>query len=263
MKQRIVTGVIGGILFITLVYLGGMWYSLLLFLLALIGLFEFLRMAGIRPFSITGILSYLLMLSIVWPDLVSSSWPFFHFSSVLMPALILLLFTTVVKKNEIHVEHAALSLLGAIYIGFGFTYMGAFRNGVSDHGFWLTMLILLGIWATDSGAYFVGRSFGKNKLWPAISPNKTIEGSLGGIVIAFVIVLAINTAKNVVPFMQALQIAFVIGVTAQMGDLVESAIKRHFGVKDSGQIFPGHGGVLDRTDSWLIVFPILYILGFH
>ncbi|MGD8191049.1 phosphatidate cytidylyltransferase [Brevibacillus ginsengisoli] len=263
MKQRIVTGVIGGIIFLTLVYLGGMWYSLLLLLLALIGLFEFLRMAGLSPFSFTGLLSYLLMLSITWPDLVSSSWPLFHFSTVLMPVVILLLFYTVAKKNEFNIEHAALSLLGAVYVGYGFAYMGAFRDGLSDHGFWLTMMVLLGIWATDSGAYFVGRAFGKNKLWPAISPNKTIEGSMGGIVIAFVIVLSINAAKSVVPFTQALEIALVIGVTAQIGDLVESALKRHFGVKDSGQILPGHGGVLDRTDSWLIVFPVLYILGFH
>lgn len=263
MKQRIVTGLIGGISFIALVYLGGMWYSLLLVLLALIGLFEFLRMAHLRPFSFSGVLSYVLLLSIMWHDLVSSNLPYFQVQSILIPVLILLLFYTVVKKNEFHIEHAALSILGALYIGFGFTYMAAFRGGLEEKGFWMTMMILLGIWATDSGAYFVGRAMGKNKLWPAISPNKTIEGSVGGILLALVVVLAINAVKHVVPYSQAFLIALVIGLTAQMGDLVESAMKRHFGVKDSGTIFPGHGGVLDRTDSWLIVFPVLYILGFH
>lgn len=263
MKQRIVTGLFGGILFISLVYLGGLWYSLLVLLLALIGLFEFLRMAHVQPFSFPGLLSYVLLLSILWPDLVSASWPFFHFSYLLMPILLLLLFYTVVRKNEFHIEHVALSIVGALYIGYGFLYIAAYRNGLDEHGFWLTILVLLGIWSTDSGAYFAGRAFGKNKLWPAISPNKTIEGAIGGLLAAFVVVLAVNAVKGVIPFNQALAIACVIGLAAQMGDLVESAIKRHFGVKDSGQIFPGHGGVLDRFDSWLIVFPILYLLGLH
>lgn len=257
MKQRVVTGLIGGISFITLAYLGGIWYSLLLVLMALIGLFEFLRMARINPFSISGFLSYVLLLSILGSELFRGSLPHFQLQFALLPVLILLLFYTVVKKNEFHIEHAALSMIGPLYVGFGFMYMMAFRGGIEEQGFWMTMMILLGIWATDSGAYFVGRSFGKNKLWPAISPNKTIEGSIGGIMLALVVVLAINATKHVVPFSQSLVIAIIIGLTAQMGDLVESAIKRHFGVKDSGSIFPGHGGVLDRTDSWLIVFPVL------
>ncbi|MGC5324085.1 phosphatidate cytidylyltransferase [Brevibacillus sp. SYSU BS000544] len=263
MKQRMITGLLGGVLFITLVYLGGIWYSLLILLLAMVGLFEFLRMAHLRPFGIAGLLSYLLMLSILWPELISADMALFQFSNLLIPVLLLLLFYTVIRKNEFHIEHVALAILGALYLGYGFLYMAAFRDGMSQHGFWLTMLVLLGIWSTDSGAYFVGRAIGKNKLWPAISPNKTIEGSIGGLAAALIVVLGINAVQGIIPFTQALAIALVTGIAAQMGDLVESALKRHFGVKDSGRIFPGHGGVLDRFDSLIIVFPILYLLGLH
>ncbi|WP_139488952.1 phosphatidate cytidylyltransferase [Brevibacillus dissolubilis] len=267
MKQRIITGVIGGIIFITLVYLGDIWYSGLIFLLALIGLFEFLRMAKIPPFSVPGLLSYLLMGGTLWPYLFFGAQVPINFSSLLMSILLLLLFYSVLRKNEFHIEHVALTILGALYIGYGFQYMAAMRQEATGGSFWLTMLILLGIWSTDSGAYFVGRSMGKTKLWPAISPNKTVEGSIGGLFIAMLIVVGVNQlliwnhVSGALPFVQALGIAFVTGIVAQMGDLVESGMKRHFGVKDSGQIIPGHGGVLDRFDSLLIVFPTLYLLG--
>lgn len=262
MKQRIVTGVLGGALFLTLVYLGGKWYSALVLLLGVIGLYEFLRMAGLKPYGFAVLLSYVLMFSILHPSLYDTPWLNVTFSQLLMPALILLLVYSVWRKNQFHIEHVALTILGALYIGYGFHYMAEVRLGVPDPlGFQLTVLILLGIWSTDSGAYFVGRSFGRRKLWPAISPNKTVEGSIGGLVTAVLVVSAANAVLGAVPAWQALAIAAVTGVAAQAGDLVESAMKRHFGVKDSGRIIPGHGGVLDRFDSLLIVFPILHLLG--
>jgi phosphatidate cytidylyltransferase len=260
LKQRIITGIIGGAAFLFLVYMGKEWYSLLVLLLAMIGLFEFLRMAGLRPFGLAGILSYALMISILWPDLSFSSWLDFRLSDgILLPVMLLLLSYTVFRKNQVHIEHVALAVVGALYIGYGFTYMAATRN--LPDGFALTMLVLLGIWATDSGAYFVGKAMGRHKLWPAISPNKTVEGSIGGLLIAVVVVLALNATLGMLGFGQALAIALVTGVAGQLGDLIESAFKRHFGVKDSGQIIPGHGGVLDRFDSLILVFPVLHLLG--
>ncbi|NGQ94043.1 phosphatidate cytidylyltransferase [Brevibacillus sp. SYP-B805] len=260
MKQRIVTGVVGGILFLFLVYVGNVWYSLLLLLLALLGLYEFLQMAGIRVFSLPGILGYALMLSILWPQLFFLPQRESMFTLVLMPVTILLLLYSVFRKNKFHVEHAALTILGALYIGYGFFFMALARH-VAENGFFLTILVFLGIWATDSGAYFVGKAVGRRKLWPEISPNKTVEGSIGGLVAAVLVVLAANGVLGAFPVTHALILALVSGVTGQAGDLIESALKRHFGVKDSGKILPGHGGVLDRTDSWLIVFPILHLMG--
>lgn len=257
LKQRIITGVVGGIIMLILVVLGGVWYSLLVFLLAIIGLYEFLRMAGLKPYGIAGVLAYVLMISTLWPYLFFSQRLDFDDSTMLMLVLLLLLLYSVFRKNQFHIEHVALTILGALYIGYGFHYMAAARS--IDNGLWLTLLVLLGIWSTDSGAYFVGKAFGRHKLLPAISPNKTVEGALGGILTALVVVLGLNALLGKLPFWQALGIALVTGIAAQLGDLVESAMKRHFGVKDSGRIIPGHGGVLDRFDSLLFVFPLLYL----
>jgi phosphatidate cytidylyltransferase len=259
LKQRIITGLIGGASFLFLVYLGNVWYSLLVLFLAVMGLFEFLRMAGLRPFSAAGVLAYVLMVSIVWPALSFSDGTGFVMPDLVLPVTLLLLVYSVLRKNQFHIEHAALTLIGALYIGYGFTYMAAVRN--LPDGLMLTVLVILGIWASDSGAYFIGKAVGRRKLWPAISPNKTVEGSLGGLAAAVVVVLGTNAAFGHVPVGQALAIGLVAAVAGQLGDLVESAIKRHFGVKDSGHILPGHGGVLDRCDSWIMVFPVLYLLG--
>lgn len=262
MKQRIITGGIGGVIFLSLVYAGEEWYSLLIVLLASIGLYEFLRMAGLTLFSFAGVVGYVLMMSLIWPSLyfsnlvpigIGGSMP------LLLPALFLLLFYTVVRKNQFQIEHVALTLVGALYIGFGFAYLAATRN-FSPDGFYLTVLVLLGIWATDSGAYFVGRAMGKTKLWPSISPNKTVEGAIGGLLLGLVVIVGIDLWFAVLPLSQAILIGLVTGVAGQFGDLVESAIKRHYDVKDSGHIFPGHGGVMDRVDSWIVVFPLLHVL---
>ncbi|KQL44420.1 phosphatidate cytidylyltransferase [Brevibacillus choshinensis] len=259
MKQRIVTGLIGGAVFLFLIYAGGAWYSLLVLLLALVGHFEFMRMARLQPFNVAGILGYVLMVSILWPSLTFSTWLPISTPDLMIAILLLLLIYSVLRKNQFHIEHIALTLVGALYIGFGFTYMAATRN--LPDGLMLTVLVILAIWSTDSGAYFVGKAIGKNKLWPEISPNKTIEGSLGGLVAAVVVVLAVNAWLGNLSIVHALMIAVVAGIVGQLGDLVESGLKRHFGVKDSGQLIPGHGGVLDRFDSFLLVFPVLHLLG--
>lgn len=259
MKQRIITGLIGGAAFLLLIYAGGAWYSLLVLLLAVIGHFEFMRMAGLQPFQVPSILGYVLMVSILWPSLPFYTWFPIGTPDLMIAVLLLLLIYSVLRKNQFHIEHVALTLVGALYIGFGFTYMAAARN--LPGGLMLTVLVILAIWSTDSGAYFVGKAIGKRKLWPQISPNKTIEGSLGGLISAIVVVLAVNAWLGGVSVVQALTIAIVAGIVGQLGDLVESGVKRHFGVKDSGQLIPGHGGVLDRFDSFLLVFPVLHLLG--
>lgn len=260
MKQRISTGLIGGAGFLLLVYLGDHWFSLLVFFLAVIGLFEFLRMAKVQPLSVAGVLAYLLMISLLWPSLSFTKETGVILPDLVLPVTLLLLLYAVFRKNQFHIEHAALALVGALYIGYGFAYMAALRN-LPDTGLMLTVLVILGIWATDSGAYFMGKAIGKRKLWPAISPNKTIEGAAGGLLAAVLVVMAVNVWIGGISLDKALIIALVSGIAGQLGDLVESAIKRHFEVKDSGQIIPGHGGVLDRFDSMILVFPVLHLLG--
>ncbi len=115
------------------------------------------------------------------------------------------------------------------------------------------------IWTTDTGAYLIGRKLGKRKLWPDISPNKTIEGALGGTLSAIVvsIIYVLVTDMDVAIIWIAVVTIF-LSIFGQIGDLVESALKRHYNVKDSGNILPGHGGILDRFDSLLFVCPLIH-----
>jgi phosphatidate cytidylyltransferase len=149
--------------------------------------------------------------------------------------------------------------LGILWVGFLGAHLLMIRQ-LPEGNYWL--LILTGITAgSDSGAYYTGRAFGKNKLSPLISPNKTIEGALGGIVTGMLVasLLAILLLQNV-PWMFILLSAMLLGVVGICGDLVESVIKRATGTKDSGTILGGHGGILDRADSILFAAPVLYYL---
>lgn len=116
------------------------------------------------------------------------------------------------------------------------------------------------VWLTDTGAYIFGRLFGKRKLWPEISPNKTIEGFIGGIasstIVAIVFALNYEMPLGLVPL---IFVTWLFSIAGQLGDLVESALKRNFGVKDSGTLLPGHGGILDRFDSLIFVLPLINI----
>ncbi|WP_231956205.1 phosphatidate cytidylyltransferase [Aneurinibacillus soli] len=254
LKTRIITGIVGAAGFLLLLYLGSVWYTALVFFLATLAYFELMRMKQIAITDVHGIMGLFFTWLIVLPgwmwngDLLRTDYLFLF--------VLLLLFLTVASKNRIEYPDVAYVLLGCLYVGFGFHYINVTRI---ENGLAVTLAVLFSIWATDSGAYFVGKAVGKTKLWPAISPNKTVEGSMGGIVLAM-LVMVLFAVGGVVTLMQALLMGGVIAISGQIGDLIESAVKRTFNVKDSGTFLPGHGGVLDRCDSWIIVFPVLHVL---
>ncbi|MBM7564647.1 phosphatidate cytidylyltransferase [Paenibacillus sacheonensis] len=256
MKQRIISGVLAAIAFVVLTVLGGWFFFALLLFLTIVGMMEFVRMNGVsmkHPLAWIAMAGTLLLF-LPWADFGLHQPAALHMIWVLM---FILLSVTVLTKNEVTIDGAALMLLGSLYIGYGFHAMYEIRMGDS-HGLMTTIMAFFAIWASDIGAYFMGKAFGKNKLWPAISPNKTIEGSLGGVVLALVFALAFAVIyPDVISYERAIMIGLVAAVAGQFGDLIQSAYKRVRGIKDSGSIMPGHGGVLDRCDSWLVVFPLL------
>jgi phosphatidate cytidylyltransferase len=129
------------------------------------------------------------------------------------------------------------------------------------YGFVALMLVLLVVWATDSGGYFAGRGIGGPKLWPRVSPSKTWAGAIGGFAASLLIgagFAAFGSAKTV----PILLLCAALSIASQLGDLFESAVKRRFGVKDSSQIIPGHGGLLDRLDGFVVAIVLAAILGF-
>ncbi|MED3624230.1 phosphatidate cytidylyltransferase [Neobacillus thermocopriae] len=260
MKQRILTGVIAAALFLPIVYFGGLPFVILTYLLASIGLYELFKMKKLTIFSPYGFLSLLFLWVLLFPPQYEKFFNEFYYSKTELgiACILLLLAYTVITKNRFTFEEAAFSLLSAIYVGIGFYFFMEVREA----GLVYILYSLFLIWATDSGAYFVGKAMGKKKLWPEISPNKTVEGSIGGIVCAVLVavIFSLLTEINATTF-SLIGITIVLSMFGQIGDLVQSAYKRHFGVKDSGNILPGHGGILDRFDSLLFVLPLLHF--FH
>jgi phosphatidate cytidylyltransferase len=260
LKQRIVTGVIAGIVFITLLVLGGYWYAGLIVLLSIIGYREYMQMNGYTKYKLTAVVGLISLLYITVPwEALGGSLPVSS-TGIIWLTMFVLLFITVASKNTIIIDQVSVTLLGVIYIGFGFNYMIASR--LMEHGLFWSIVVFVCIWASDSGAYFVGSKLGKHLLWPQISPKKSIEGAVGGVVISMIAALGFALyAPDLLGVGKALVLGFVIAVVGQVGDLIQSAYKRVKGIKDTGTLLPGHGGVLDRMDSWLIVFPFIHWLG--
>ncbi|MEO2075044.1 MAG: phosphatidate cytidylyltransferase [Bacillus sp. (in: firmicutes)] len=259
MKQRIITGVVAAALFLPIVFYGGFPLVLLTYFLATIGLYELLKMKNLSIFSVHGFLSVLFLWVLLFPEKEYSEviQTFYYSKTEIGIALILLLLTyTVITKNRFTFEDVSFSILSALYVGIGFYFFFETRQ---EGGLVFILYSLFMIWATDSGAYFIGKALGKRKLWPEISPNKTVEGSIGGVLCAVIVSVLFVLFTDIHASLIGITVA--LSVFGQIGDLVESAFKRHFNVKDSGNILPGHGGILDRFDSLLFVWPLLHF--FH
>ncbi|PAV30033.1 phosphatidate cytidylyltransferase [Virgibacillus profundi] len=259
MKQRVITAILAIIIFLPFVIYGNLPFTLFVYVIATIGLIELMKMHKIAGYSLPSILSIGLLWIILLDntDIIPYTW--FSQTEIIMLGVMLLLSYTVLVKNKFNFDDAGFTLLSVIYVGMGFYYLIETR----EEGLSFVFFALFIVWATDTGAYFFGRALGKKKLWPMISPNKTVEGALGGILLACIVAVIFQLVSPVSSSMLV-----VIGVTVlasvfgQIGDLVESAFKRHYGVKDSGNILPGHGGILDRFDSLLFVLPLLHFVGF-
>jgi len=261
MKQRITTGIIAAGVFLPLVFIGGLPFVIIIYLMATVCLFELFRMKQQSVISLPGFFSFILL----WVFLLPSEYSFIfqHIdggrTEILFLGLFLLLSLSVLSKNGFSYEDVAFCVLSVFYVGIGFSYIIETREA----GLVYVLFGLLLIWATDSGAYFSGRKFGRRKLWPDISPNKTVEGFIGGILSALLVAVIFYQFTDLgtgISIWLLLFYSIILSVFGQLGDLVESAIKRHFHVKDSGTLLPGHGGVLDRVDSWLFVMPLLHFL---
>jgi phosphatidate cytidylyltransferase len=198
------------------------------------------------------IMTTLVLSHLQWPDAVP-----------LRPLLVLImagiLFFYLVSKHDLHrsLVDVAVLIFGTLYIGFTLGHL-LLTRALPD-GIFLIFFVVLVTWAGDTGAYYAGVSMGRTRLAPSISPNKTVEGLLGGCVLAVLIAL-IARAWFIPTFTMAdaVVLGLVLTVAGLMGDLSESMFKRSAGVKDSGWLIPGHGGMLDRLDSLLLAAPTYY-----
>jgi len=184
----------------------------------------------------------------------------FRISEILAMALILIAVITLFKfASELYFDSGKL-IFTVIYVALPFSFaLGLPKFSSFDNKFSLEVLFLfILIWSSDTFAYLTGKFFGKHKMAPKISPKKTWEGYIGGVVLTLVVAYFVEQYH---PDLRGnwIVVGFLVAAFAPVGDLVESQLKRNFGVKDSGNIIPGHGGVLDRLDSFLIVVPVVYL----
>ena len=187
---------------------------------------------------------------------------------VILGISMLILGKTVTSYSNFSMVDAGFTILGMIYVGLTFSHLLLLRFidvstaivtpfGMLQTGAAYLWLPFIGTWASDTLAFFVGSHYGRHKLCPAVSPGKTIEGAVGGLVGSIIGVATAVTLFHM-PLFHGIIIGILVGIIAPFGDLVESAMKRFAGVKDSGRLLPGHGGVLDRFDSILFAVPIVY-----
>jgi len=270
LKQRVTTAAVGVPLLVFAIWFGIPWFTILIAAAALGGTYEFYRMANFdrrEP---------LLYLGLLWALALVLSPHYLHGSPDVLPMVITA--TTLISlicllcrpSREKTFRNWAWTIAGVLYVGWMLSYWLNLRGlgDGSEYGRNWVYLAMVTTFANDTGAFFIGRARGRHKLAPAISPSKTWEGAIGGLTCAILgaivtaMILNLISLKLGAPFVfkywQIVLLGFLVSLFAQLGDLVESLLKRNMGVKESGNLLPGHGGILDRFDSLIFVGAVIY-----
>jgi len=236
-----------------IVWLGDWWLFGLVVLGGLLALHELYAMArSLRPIVLGGYAG--LILTLLGAQLGGTTWLLAGILSTFV-AMLLVFFVSSVRQNA--VAGFGVTLLGVAWVGGGLAHFMLVRDIPGD-GRLLVFTILLTVFADDTAAFFVGRAIGRHRLAPAISPGKSVEGFIGGTLAGVAVSFFALYEQDIVSTGESLVLGLVIALAATLGDLFESAVKRDLGVKDSGNLLGGHGGVLDRVDSLLWAGPAAY-----
>lgn len=263
--MRILTAAIGIPIAIYVINYGGWLFAAAVIVLALIAWHEFFKMMQAKDIKVhygIGLMGILLALGCAWLGNAQ------ELVMVILLIVLAALANSVVSHVKFSMTDAAFTLLGTLYVGLPFAHLMLLRFsnqyeyiqtalGALAVGAAYLWLAFIGTWASDTLAYFVGSMMGRRKLCPAISPGKTYEGAIGGLIGSIVGVMIMGWVSGL-PLLHTLILGLLVGIAAPVGDLAESALKRFAGVKDSGNILPGHGGVLDRFDAIMFTVPVVY-----
>lgn len=231
---------------------------ILTILICFVGIIEFNDLSKKREVDINSLLTTLGTILIPIIFYVVPSLSLYIFIVLLFVTMGIYLFR---KDKKGFITGGAVSLFGIFYIGWTLGHLVLIRN--LDRGNYFLVILFLGVWAVDVSAYLIGSLIGRHKIFPDLSPNKTLEGTIAGIVLGTLSLVGLSylfITKCRPGILTLIIIGLFTALLATFGDLVESAIKRDAGVKDSGDFLPGHGGVLDRFDSTIFAAPIFYYL---
>ena len=271
MKQRVLTGTLIFVLTVLLIIFSGyIVYPITLSLLSLIAVFELLRVMGVEKKLLLALPAYILSAAFPMIAYFVKNDAFLLYLLALAAAMfvymLLLMGYGVFSRGKVPFSKIAEIFTSVTYVTVAFSSLSLMRYLDEKVGIFVIALVFIVSWACDTGAYFVGMLFGKHKLIPEISPKKTVEGAVGGVVIATLAYLLFGFVLD--SFIPGLKVNYLflgtagvlLSIASQLGDLVASLIKREYGVKDYGDLFPGHGGILDRFDSTISVSTLLMIL---
>lgn len=278
MKTRIISGVVGIVIFIAAVVaavkISNLIMLVLLMCIGCIGVYEALVRTGYAKskfIAVTSIVYAALTPFVYSIELVSSEFKINllirHETCLVLYGLVLFI-AAMIMHEKVTPGDAAFCFSATVIVTFCFWSLPAILGSEDGHGLFYFIIVFLAAWSYDTGAYFSGYFFGKHKMAPTISPKKTIEGTVGGVIfdilVIFIACLIFNhystaTANTLLLVL----ITPVLAVAGMFGDLIFSYIKRACNIKDYGNIMPGHGGVLDRFDSVVAVAPLVYLLVLH
>ena len=257
LKKRVITALGGLPLLIAAVWFDDSlpWFTILVAIWGLLAAFEFYRMVNtskVPPLTYFGLIWTLLFILSPHFD-YDFLTPLLLTSAVILSLICLLLR----RRKEVAFASWAWTIAGILYIGWLLSYLVALR-GLDDGRNWV-FFALFTTFGSDTAAFFIGRALGRHRLAPSISPGKTWEGAIGGVFGAIIASLILVTILSLsVSYGQAILVGFLVSIFGQLGDLVESLLKRNMGVKDSGKLLPGHGGFLDRLDSIVFTGVVVY-----
>ncbi|MGE4520572.1 MAG: phosphatidate cytidylyltransferase [Desulfobacteraceae bacterium] len=258
-KNRWITALVALPLLILLILKGGAFlFSVLLFAVSCIGFYEWQKITGLNHYSLEKVKNI--------PFILIPVLYFFSFYSpsshilagMLSAGVILFVLLKTFDGTESHFRGSIYILTGFIYTSFFLSFASRIMAETGPKG---VFFLLIAVFASDTGAFYAGRKFGKNKLMENVSPKKTIEGFAGGFALSvFAAFVCRFLFFHELPVLNTLYCGLAAGALVPLGDLFESMTKRVFNVKDSGTILPGHGGILDRVDGLLFAVPVFYIL---
>lgn len=259
---RILVSIVGIPVVLGAIWGGGVFFALLVAVIATIAVLEFYRMSRsvqVHPQSFIGVAGVLLVVTMF---LLGSD-------SMVLPVIILLLIMTLILEvftlQEDPLTGTAVTILGVLYIGVFLGTLIAIREnstlGSDQTRMIFIAAVFIGVWICDTAAYFFGIRFGRYRLFERVSPNKSVEGAVAGFLSTAVFYTGVyfSSLNPQLTVFSTLLVILIVGVFGQVGDLLESWLKRRAEVKDSSAILPGHGGVLDRFDSLILVAPLLYL----
>ena len=250
LSRRIISAVIMAMLAIAALSIGGWVFAFFVIVLAAIGLWEWTGICGAaKPHWLrTALIAALVLgLALVHLGKLASALP------LLAGAAALALAVACARRAY------GWAALGIVYVTIPSIALLVFWRE-AENGLLIIVFVALVVWATDIAAYFGGRSIGGPRLWPLVSPKKTWSGAVSGLAGAIIIALVFAMIAGTRIWLAAVGLAVLLSIAAQAGDLAESAFKRRFGVKDSGTIIPGHGGVLDRVDGLYVALALAWLL---